>query len=115
MSPDQQELNVEVEGDLLPYAAEQRATRSATFSATGRTLQRQDVLAFKFGGTSLLGSERILHAARIAQDASASASVVASASVPPPLLLPPPPQPTTNTAIKTAADSKASFLRSGRI
>jgi aspartate kinase len=76
MSSDQQELNVEVEGDLLPYAAEHGATRGATFSATGRTLQRQDVLAFKFGGTSLLGSERILHAARIVQEASASSSVV---------------------------------------
>jgi bifunctional aspartokinase / homoserine dehydrogenase 1 len=76
MSPDQQERNVEVEGDLLPYAAEQHAERGVTLSASGRTLQRQDVLAFKFGGTSLLGSERMLHAAGIVQEASASCSVV---------------------------------------
>jgi len=76
MSPDQQELNVDVEGDLLPYATEDRASRGATVSATGRTLHRQNVLAFKFGGTSLLGATRILHAAKIVHDAAASSPVV---------------------------------------
>jgi len=37
---------------------------------------RNPVVAFKFGGSSLLGAERMLHAARIVRDAAAQASVI---------------------------------------
>jgi aspartate kinase len=36
----------------------------------------REVLAFKFGGSSLLGAERMLHAARLVRDASSTANVV---------------------------------------
>src|SRR5277367_757725 len=36
----------------------------------------RDIVAFKFGGTSLLGAERMLHAARIVQSANSTSSVV---------------------------------------
>jgi len=35
-----------------------------------------DVVAFKFGGTSVLGAERMLHASQIVRSAACSSSVV---------------------------------------
>ena len=37
---------------------------------------RQNIVAFKFGGTSLLGAERMLHAARLVKRAARTSRVV---------------------------------------
>jgi bifunctional aspartokinase / homoserine dehydrogenase 1 len=73
MSPEQQEVNVDAEGDLAPHPSE--AHRTGAFTRSAENLQRKEVLAFKFGGSALFGAARMLHAARIVQDAAASSSV----------------------------------------
>ncbi len=52
---------------------------TATFGTAFSRRSRQDakeVLAFKFGGSSLFGAERMLHAARLVRDAALDAQVV---------------------------------------
>jgi len=67
MSPEgQQELGAE------GNQAEASVSRFSRCSAGGEG----QVLAFKFGGSSLLGAERMLHAASIVRDAASHASVV---------------------------------------
>ena len=67
MSPDgQQELPVE--GNNRGAFASAFAKRSDG--------SEHSVLAFKFGGSSLLGAERMLHAAGIVREAASCASVV---------------------------------------
>jgi len=46
----------------------------SAFSQVRRTMERQ-VLAFKFGGSSLLGAERMLHAASLVRDAAGKSRV----------------------------------------
>jgi aspartate kinase len=48
---------------------------TSAFPEVRRTKERE-VLAFKFGGSSLLGAERMLHAASLVRDASSTANVV---------------------------------------
>src|SRR5271165_3193037 len=74
MSPEQQEVNADAEGDLAPYAGEARRTSERSFVSKDR--QRSEVLAFKFGGSSLLGAERTLNAARLVNEAAASSAVI---------------------------------------
>src|SRR5258708_39767319 len=64
------------EDDLL---AERRATDVWTFSdaATGSySAARESLVAFKFGGSSLLGAERMLHAAGLVRPAAQLMQVV---------------------------------------
>jgi bifunctional aspartokinase / homoserine dehydrogenase 1 len=76
MSPDQQEVKVDAEGDLAPHrngiGAERQTSGTRLSSKEG---QPQDVLAFKFGGSSLLGAERMLHAARLVENAAQSSAL----------------------------------------
>jgi bifunctional aspartokinase / homoserine dehydrogenase 1 len=59
-----------------PYQAGETA---AAYASAAESAQRP-VLAFKFGGTSLLGADRMLHAASLVRDAAQSSQVVAVVS-----------------------------------
>jgi hypothetical protein len=72
MSPEQQEVNVDAEGDLSPHPLTQR---SSAFSFSPNDRKRGGTRAFKFGGSSLLGAERMLRAARIVREAAIHHSV----------------------------------------
>jgi aspartokinase len=48
--------------------------------ATARVALFTEIVAFKFGGSSLLGAERMLHAASLVREASQSSRVVAIVS-----------------------------------
>ena len=68
MSSQYAQENVEAEGSL-----------SSHFVAASSGIQansRQNVVAFKFGGSSLLGAERMLHAAGLVREAAQDASVI---------------------------------------
>ncbi len=56
--------------EAIPAALEDRA-----HGAGGVNKQRRNVLAFKFGGSSLLGADRMLHAAGLVRSAALSSSV----------------------------------------
>jgi bifunctional aspartokinase / homoserine dehydrogenase 1 len=56
--------------EAIPAALEDRA-----HVAGGVNKQRRNVLAFKFGGSSLLGADRMLHAAGLVRSAARSSSV----------------------------------------
>jgi len=49
--------------------------RERVHFASGATKQRRNVVAFKFGGSSLLGAERMLHAAGLVRAATRASSV----------------------------------------
>jgi aspartate kinase len=68
MNPEQQEASLNAEGDLRLY---ERATvlESVLALPVDYPLQ-ENVIAFKFGGTSLLGADRLLHAARLVREES---------------------------------------------
>jgi aspartokinase/homoserine dehydrogenase 1 len=51
------------------------ALRDQAHCAGGVNKQRRDILAFKFGGSSLLGAERMLHAAGLVRAAALASSV----------------------------------------
>jgi bifunctional aspartokinase / homoserine dehydrogenase 1 len=78
MTPEQQEASLNAEGELNPYepdaALESVLRLSAAHSLPG------NVIAFKFGGSSLLGSERLLHSARLVQQESVRRPVTAVVS-----------------------------------
>jgi len=59
-------------------AAKQFVTRSSTPDSVdpNAPVTRDEVMAFKFGGTSLLGAERMLNAAQIVRDAAKTCGVV---------------------------------------
>lgn len=73
MSPEQQEVSENAEGELGPYEREGRLKRVPALPA--KPAVKENVIAFKFGGSSLLGAERLLHAARLVQDAAQTRSV----------------------------------------
>lgn len=75
MSPEQQEVNVDAEGDLAPHLIVIGAGRQTSGTLSAKHGPRESVLAFKFGGSSLLGADRMLHAARLVADAAATSSV----------------------------------------
>jgi aspartate kinase len=68
MIPDQQEVSANAEGELGPHECGGSLERVLALSAE-YPLQ-ENVIAFKFGGSSLLGAERLLHAARLVEDAA---------------------------------------------
>lgn len=65
MNPEQQEASPS-EGELCPPEGNAGLERILVLSA-GYTVQ-QNVVALKFGGSSLLGAERMLHAARLVHE-----------------------------------------------
>jgi len=78
MNPEQQEASPNVEGDLGPYECGSSLESVPTFSANHRL--KEHVIVFKFGGSSLLGAERLLHAARLVRAESQTRPVVAVVS-----------------------------------
>jgi len=68
MNPEQQEASQNAEGDLRPYASEAKLENVLVLQVE-HPLQ-ENVVAFKFGGSSLLGAERMLHAARLVREES---------------------------------------------
>jgi aspartokinase/homoserine dehydrogenase 1 len=73
MSPEQQQVSPSAEGDLglSPRGASLETVLSFSIEAE----LTKDVVAFKFGGSSLLGAERLLHAAELVHDAAQSCPV----------------------------------------
>ena len=69
--------------NVAEEAAEQRpaAQRSEAFYSGGVSRSRTKIVAFKFGGSSLMGAERMLHAARLVWEAAdvSQVTVVVSA------------------------------------
>ncbi|MGB6884164.1 MAG: aspartate kinase [Candidatus Acidiferrum sp.] len=55
---------------------EAKASLAERFVVTAQASPRQNVVALKFGGTSLLGAGRMLHAAGLVRDAAQSSSVI---------------------------------------
>jgi bifunctional aspartokinase / homoserine dehydrogenase 1 len=78
MSPEQQETSLNAEDDLRPY--EGVARLESVFALSVEHSSLENVIAFKFGGTSLLGAERLLHAARIVREESRTRPVTAVVS-----------------------------------
>jgi bifunctional aspartokinase / homoserine dehydrogenase 1 len=73
MSPENVQAEVPVEGDLRPHrdgAVEIVSARESSKS------NRAGIVAFKFGGTSLLGAKRMLHAASLVRPVAQSSQVV---------------------------------------
>jgi aspartate kinase len=64
--------NVQEESAAEPSPA---ALREQAHHAGGVNKQRRNVLAFKFGGSSLLGAERMVHAAGLVRSAAVASSV----------------------------------------
>jgi aspartate kinase len=72
MSPEQQEVNLDAEGDLSSHPLTQG---SSAFTVSPNDRKRGGTRAFKFGGSSLLGAERMLRAAKIVREAAVHHSV----------------------------------------
>jgi hypothetical protein len=78
MNPEQQEASLNAEGDLRPY--ERRADVESVLALPPDYPLQENVVAFKFGGSSLLGAERLLHAARLVREESQTRPVTAVVS-----------------------------------
>jgi bifunctional aspartokinase / homoserine dehydrogenase 1 len=78
MIPDQQEASLNAEGDLRPH--ERAGSLERVLALSAEYPLKENVIAFKFGGSSLLGAERLLHAARLVQDAARARPVTAVVS-----------------------------------
>jgi bifunctional aspartokinase / homoserine dehydrogenase 1 len=78
MTPEQQEASLNAEGDLDPY--ERRSAVESVLALSGAHSPPGNVVAFKFGGSSLLGAERLLHSARLVQQESVARPVTAVVS-----------------------------------
>lgn len=78
MSPKQQEASPNAEGELSPYARRENLER--VFALQVEFPLQENVIAFKFGGSSLLGAERLLHVARLVQDEAKTRPVTAVVS-----------------------------------
>jgi aspartokinase/homoserine dehydrogenase 1 len=78
MNPEQQEASPNVEGDLGSHQRDCSFESVLTLSANHPL--KEHVIAFKFGGSSLLGAERLLHAARLVRQESQMRPVVAVVS-----------------------------------
>ena len=77
MKQEQQEASHNTEGELGPY---ERIGLERVFKLRAERPDQENVIAFKFGGSSLLGAERLLHAARLVQEESRTRPVVAVVS-----------------------------------
>jgi bifunctional aspartokinase / homoserine dehydrogenase 1 len=78
MTPEQQETSRNAEGDLGP--GERGAALESVLALPAEPGVQQNVIAFKFGGSSLLGAERLLHAARLVRQESLLRPVTAVVS-----------------------------------
>jgi bifunctional aspartokinase / homoserine dehydrogenase 1 len=78
MSPEQQEISGNAEGELGPN--EDGAGLESVLALRAEYSLQENVIAFKFGGSSLLGAERLLHAARLVHKESQARPVVAVVS-----------------------------------
>ena len=71
MCPEQQEASLSAEGELGPPERGGRAERVFTFSTASTDRPSEEtIIAFKFGGSSLLGAERMLHSAGLVREAA---------------------------------------------
>jgi bifunctional aspartokinase / homoserine dehydrogenase 1 len=77
MKQEQQEASHNAEGELGPY---ERIGLERVFTLRAECPEQENVIAFKFGGSSLLGAERLLHSARLVQEQSETRPVVAVVS-----------------------------------
>ena len=79
MSPEQQEANPAVEGELARHERGGGLTQKVLYVSAAT--EQGKVITFKFGGYSLLGAERMLHAAELVRESlrHASVTVVVSA------------------------------------
>src|SRR5215472_17340571 len=73
MSPEQQQINLDAEGDLGPHR--DRGTFPVVNPFPKEDSQQDEVIAFKFGGSSILGAERMLHAAALVGEAARASRV----------------------------------------
>ncbi|MGB9435843.1 MAG: aspartate kinase [Candidatus Acidiferrum sp.] len=78
MTPEQQEASRNSEGDLRPY--ERSAGLERVLALPVEYPVQENVIAFKFGGSSVFGAERLLHAARLVQNESRTRPVTAVVS-----------------------------------
>jgi bifunctional aspartokinase / homoserine dehydrogenase 1 len=73
MSPDNAQAEVPAEGDLSPrFGGAVEIVEAANAAST----RKSEIVAFKFGGTSLLGAKRILHAASLVRPLTRTSQVV---------------------------------------
>lgn len=77
MKQEQQEAGHHAEGELGPY---ERIGLERAFPLRAECPEQENVIAFKFGGSSLLGAERLLHAAKLVQQESQTRPVIAIVS-----------------------------------
>lgn len=78
MNPEQQEVSNNAEDELRP--SESGPNVENVFALGAEPPLQQNVIAFKFGGSSLLGAERLLHAAQLVMKESETRPVVAVVS-----------------------------------
>lgn len=72
MSPEQQEASLNSEGELEPF---ERVAKLESVISLPVNPSKEEVVAYKFGGSSLLGAERLLHAAQLVQQESSTRPV----------------------------------------
>lgn len=77
MSPEQQQVSPSAEGELGP--GQRRASLKRVLAYSTERGEKETV-AFKFGGSSLNGATRLLHAASLVRDAGKTSSVTVVAS-----------------------------------
>src|SRR5271166_6023136 len=78
MSPEQQEVSPSAEGEFGP--CERGASLESVLALSAEYPLPENVIAFKFGGSSLLGAEHLLHSARLVQDAARTRPVTSVVS-----------------------------------
>jgi bifunctional aspartokinase / homoserine dehydrogenase 1 len=78
MSPEnvQEDVVGERNPAALPVGRSVATRKEVTFCVGGEDKQSRNVVAFKFGGSSLLGADRMLHAASLVRDAAKTSRVV---------------------------------------
>jgi bifunctional aspartokinase / homoserine dehydrogenase 1 len=77
MKQEQQEAGHNAEGELGPY---ERIGLERVFTLRAEYPEQENIIAFKFGGSSLLGAERLLHAASLVKEESQMRPVIAVVS-----------------------------------
>src|SRR5215470_11994558 len=75
MSPESVQAEVPAEGDLRPQLGSSVAV-AGVCRVVDTVRSRQEIVAFKFGGTSLLGAKRMLHAASLVRPVAQASRVV---------------------------------------
>jgi bifunctional aspartokinase / homoserine dehydrogenase 1 len=73
-SPEQQQASPSAEGELGPHQRGASLERECDFSSAS-DFRTREILAFKFGGSSLDGAERLYHSASLVREAAQSCPV----------------------------------------